>query len=149
MRNFFKSQAGDTVFRREKSYAVWVSTQGQSFFWWSTWLGLSPVKENMPICSVMWFHVPGVPNFSRRSRRPARINKIRDDMVWNPFDNEISIYRKKPECCRTTPSWAQGSSRRVRRFSLHEPVGLSTLPLKKFLLQSVLNSFKSWWSSSS
>uniref|UniRef100_A0A8B9J0V4 Uncharacterized protein n=1 Tax=Amazona collaria TaxID=241587 RepID=A0A8B9J0V4_9PSIT len=36
----------------------------------------------MPICSVMWFHVPGVPRASSRDRSSERISKTRSAIVF-------------------------------------------------------------------
>lgn len=45
-------------------------------------LRLRPVKLNMPICCVMWFHVPGVSRACSLAWSEALINNTRSAMVF-------------------------------------------------------------------
>ena len=42
---------------------------------------MSPVKENMPICWMMWDQLPGVPLAFSAWYSPSRMERIRSDIV--------------------------------------------------------------------
>ena len=61
-----------------------------------TCFSFNPVKLNIPICSMIWSHFPGVPSLSKCPLSASRISTIRPDIVRRSSShiaNRLSSFR--------------------------------------------------------